>query len=208
MTRLSLIAALVLVTLASSVVCAWGQIPDPARSCWGWRNLACGDTKARVCPGGDESYMVAYIIDTFGNPIPGATVTAVFGSTCVVGLCQPVSGITGPDGYVQFSVCAGLNPTPAGCCVVTTAVTCLTITIPYCPTCPPPGGVCLPSDTRDWISPDLDADLVVGPLDFSLFVTDWLTGRCRTDYDCSGVVEALDYAVFAFHYLDDCATCW
>jgi len=199
MSRFLLVAALVLVSLAIVVATVWAQ-PNPLTSCWRWENPACGGAKALVCPGGDGSSIFVSIMDISGPPLAGATVTATITSPCDM-VCAPITGVTNTVGQVWLNVAAGVNtPTPP-CCVVMTEIVCMSTTIPWCPICAPPGGACVPIDSRDWISPDMNADCQVNPLDFSIFAVDWLGAACRTDYNCDIAINALDFTLFALHWL-------
>jgi len=178
----------------------WIPALDPANSSVEWNELVCDSTKAFVCPCGGGSSLRVTTRDQYGEPFRGVVVRWHPDATCRVCTCPPDTAVTDTNGVAILPIHAGLDVTAGpACCVVTTVVTCLGDTLPWKGT----GGSL--TDTREWLSPDMDADCEVGVADdFVILYTDWMTDACRTDFDCSGLVNATDYAIFAFHYEHAC----
>ncbi|MFH0778439.1 MAG: hypothetical protein V2A71_07380 [Candidatus Eisenbacteria bacterium] len=187
MTRLFCVAIMAAVLLAAP---AWASVPDPANSSVTWMSLT-PNGSAFVCWKGDGSWLDVYVRDQFNAPMNNVLVQVTFpnqvnGTIVLVGgVCQ---GFTVATGNVQIPIRAGLiNPTPAGMTAGTT-VTCL--------------GITLYTNIRGFVSPDVNGDLTVDPLDYGFFAADYLpVNGPRSDYDGNTVVDPLDYGIFANHYL-------
>lgn len=188
---------------------AWASIPDPMNSCWGWTYRIGGEARATVCPDGDGSFIVASVRDQYDAPMPGVIVTASFDANCDMTLCSPVEGITEEMGLAGLFVCAGYDVhnvlADTACCVVTTRVRCLGVTIPHCTSCPFPPAGCTETDIREWRFLDMSqatgSACTVEGLDYGIFSYDWQTSHCRSDFNDDGYVEGLDYSIFSQHWL-------
>jgi hypothetical protein len=182
-----MVAALAL-GLAESGACA---VPYPPNSDVDWHDLACGGTKAFVCPLGDGSWLRVVVRDQFNQPMVGVVVVATFTATCSMCLCLPVQGPTDSNGAVNLAIKSGLDVSggPA-CCAVTTKVSCI--------------GVVLYSAQKDWQSPDLNGDCAVNQADDSIVSGDLGSTARRSDFNCDGLVDSFDYALFAYHR----SHCW
>lgn len=155
------------------------------------------------------SYIYAHIVGKFDIPEVGATVTATFQATPAVALCKSVSGVTDSNGDVLLHVCGGLDVTGGtGCLSVRTTVWVYGYKVAYCETCPTDDTFdCSDTDLREWLSPDMNGDLAVNSLDFSIFASDWQKSACRSDFNCDGVVNSLDYSILASHWQHTCSRC-
>jgi hypothetical protein len=56
----------------------------------------------------------------------------------------------------------------------------------------------------EWLSPDMNGDSTVTVEDSLIFMDDWLTSACRSDFNCDGIVDGLDLAIFDAHYWHAC----
>ncbi len=170
------------------------QIPDMSYSHAAWQGLMCGDTVGFACPQGDGTALSVSIHDDTDQPIAGAHVVPAIHTDCDVCLCEPIAATTGPDGIAILPIHGGLDVSDGPeCCELTASVTCLGETVPW-------GGPGGPSaDTRSWLSPDLDGDCMVGASDYAIFSSDYITDACRTDYNCDGIVDALDLGTYGGH---------
>jgi hypothetical protein len=176
-------------------------LPDPDYCYADWLGLYCDSTRASVftCPEEDGSRILVNIRDEHANPISGAAVSFDIEATCDYCECNNTSILTDSMGYAHIDLDIGLDVRPSEeCCVVTTTVTCRGVVIPWLDGSP--------SDTRNWLSPDLNGDCVVNSVDENLFLNDFPSapGPCRTDYDCSDAVDVLDYAVLMSHMDHEC----
>jgi hypothetical protein len=159
------------------------QRPHQLYSSIVWHDLGCMD-KAFVCPAGDGSWFSASIRDDTNGPIPGAQVTVSFYG-CLLCLCEPISGITDAAGIVDFPLQAGIDATAmTNCCTMTMTVTCGEMDL---------------TDVRQWISPDLNGDCSTDEDDEPIFSSDFATDACRSDFDCNGIVDIVDFAIFVEH---------
>ncbi|KPJ60594.1 MAG: hypothetical protein AMJ46_06275 [Latescibacteria bacterium DG_63] len=212
MNRLFSILVLLAVTTGIPAAGAWASVPDPVNSGWTWANLECGFTKAFICPAADSFITSAIFVsvrDQFDAPMPGVLVEASFYDDGCLWLCEPVRSFTQVDGVALLLIYGGLDVSgDTACCVVETEVKCMGVGIPYCVHVLPEPQVCTPTDTREWLSPDMTQGLgsenKVEGLDYAIFSTDWLTASCRSDYNCDGEVEGRDYSMFARHWLHLC----
>jgi len=166
-----------------------------------WQSLVCDSTKAFVCPASSHvppndtclaSWMSVSLKDQFNVPMAGVRVDAVFDSRCALHLCSPASAVTDINGEANISISAGLDArADTACCPVRTRLQAL-------------GGVTLYENTMEWLSPDMNADSVVSVEDASILTGDWGSSACRSDYNCDGVVDELDWAMFEAHYGHAC----
>jgi hypothetical protein len=178
-------------------------VPDPNQSTVEWQSLVCDSTKAFVCPGNSEiwlddtchtSSLFVRVKEQFGMPLQGVEVCVYFeNTTCDLSSCRPVvTGYTDANAEVILPVRAGLDVSgDTACCSVVTRVECL--------------GVTLHSDTLQWLSPDMNGDSTVTVEDSLIFASDWLTTASRSDFNCDGMVDGLDLAIFDAHYWHACA---
>jgi len=174
------------------------QIPDMVHSHVDWINLECAAGKVFVCPQGDGTTIEISVRDTNNDPIDGAQVVPFFDGTCEGCLCEPISTLTGPGGTVTMTLYGGIDASASpDCCVITTTMYIGGQAIPWFATG-------LPSDTREFISPDLNGDCVVDVADNAIFTLDFGTNACRTDFDCDGFVTAVDFAIFGMHMGHSC----
>ena len=176
--------------IASMILSACSTSALAQQEWWNWVGLV--DGKVLVCPKGDGgTYIRAYL----GRS--GVIVTAFFWDDCH-NQCNAVGGVSGPDGYLSLYLPVGLDVTGGeNCCSVRIRLDIATgIFVPY------EGNQ--EWDTRDWLSPDMNGDLKVGGLDYSLWAQDWLSNACRSDFNCDGTVDAADYSVLALHWTHDC----
>jgi len=191
MSRFFIFIMILGVALALAQNSAWASIPYPPYCDIEWRDLGCAGTRVFVCPSGDGSWLHVFVVDQFGLPMIGVLVTATFNASCNMYPCSPVQGTTDTNGEVNLAIRAGLNVSggPA-CCGVMTTVRCM--------------GVVLYSDSRDWLSPDLNGDGAVGEPDRAIFLADRLSSACRSDFDCDGLVGMVDYDIFLWHLGHSC----
>jgi hypothetical protein len=165
-----------------------------------WHNLACDSTKAFVCPASSHvppndtclaSWISVSLTDQYGVPASGLPVDAVFDSRCAVHLCSRASAITDNNGEANIPIRAGLDArADTACCSVRTRLVVL--------------GIYLYDNTRQWLSADMNADSVVNLEDASVLNGDWGSSACRSDYNCDGAVDELDWAIFEAHYGHAC----
>ena len=168
-------------------------LPYPPNCSVAWINPVCGGTKALICPNGDGSSLEVTVRDAFNAPISGATVTAALATSCDTCMCGGVKGTTNGLGVAILTIHMGLDVSAhTACCVVTATVSCM--------------GITLATDTRQWLTPDLDGDCWVDYQDRDIFWDDWETAACRSDFDCDGTVYDGDYSVFMVHWGHACPT--
>jgi hypothetical protein len=172
-----------------------------------WHTLATDSNKVLVCPGVAEwpevdtcknAWVDVYVTDGGPclDPVGGVPVElTITSSTCDSLLCASLIAYTDANGYVRMyirgSVNAGAGP---GCCTVRTAVTCY-------------GGWQLfpePVNTLEWLSPDLNGDGIVDPLDVGILTGDFGTSACRSDFNCDGIVDEGDLDILEEHYRHSC----
>jgi hypothetical protein len=191
MSRLFIFIVVLGVALALAQNSAWASVPYPPNCTVEWRDLVCGGTKVFVCPSGDGSWLHVIVRDQFNQTMIGVLVTATFNASCNMYLCSPVQGTTDTNGEVNLAIRAGLDVSggPA-CCGVMTTVRGMNVT--------------LYSDSRDWLSPDLNGDGGVGEPDRAIFLADWPSSACRSDFDCDGQVGGYDYDIFLEHLGHSC----
>jgi hypothetical protein len=157
-----------------------------------WRNVSpCG--KPIVCPNGDASWIYVVIRDQFNRPMPGLDVTHTLASSCSLCQCQPITDTTNASGVANVTVKACIDQSASpNCCVVTTIVECEGVRIPWT------SGAW--SETGEMLSFDLNGDCNIDGADTTIFNGDYLTDACRTDYNCDGTVNLIDYADFSLHF--------
>ncbi len=158
------------------------QMADMANSHVDWINLECTD-KVFVCPWGDGSAITVSVRDVNDAPIAGVQVVPFFEGTCEGCICEPISVVTdalGTATMLTTTMFIGGQP------------------IPWL-------GTGLPSDTREFRSPDLNGDCTVDVLDNTIFMEDFGSTACRSDLDCDGTVTAIDFTFFSYHTDHSCA---
>jgi hypothetical protein len=194
LTALALTAVMVLGAAGTAAAA-----PDPTFSSCEWSFFLCdgeGD-KILACPAGDGAHIFVRVYDEFGDPYANAEVYASFTSTCQFCQCPPIPAITDAFGVALVNVYVGLaRAIQEDCCVVTTTVTCEGVTIPWVY-----GG---DTDSREWLSPDLNADCIVDDADQTIFMNRMGGTACANDYNCDGWIDVADAAWFTPHYLHAC----
>ncbi|UCF78867.1 MAG: T9SS type A sorting domain-containing protein [Candidatus Eiseniibacteriota bacterium] len=175
--------------------------PDPEHSTVEWLDPVCDSSKVFVCPGSYDvwfedtcrtSSLYVCVRNMYDMVLRNAEVCAFFDNpTCELSQCEPVVGYTDDNGVVILPVWAGLNISgDTACCSVRTTVKCTDVT--------------LYSDTLQWLSPDLNGDGGVSVEDSLIFVADWASAACRSDFNCDGIVDGLDLNIFGVHYWHAC----
>ncbi len=168
------------------------QIPDMAYSHVDWINLGCAD-RAFICPEGDGSAIGISVRDDADSPIPGAQIVPHFSGICAMCLCEPISVMTAPGGTAVLPLLGGVDASPGPpCCLITTTMSVNGQAIPWLAT----GN---PSDSREFLSPDLNADCAVDAIDTAIMSADFGTSACRTDFNCDGDVNLSDVAIMDAH---------
>lgn len=147
-----------------------------------------------VCPKGDPTggfdMLDVTVKDQFNLPISGQLVTVTWSNTTT--LCSAViSGTTNASGYVQLALKVGTNNPVALAPRITTNYTVMCM------------GTTIKTGSRTVMSPDLDCSPIVGGLDFALFALEYnkVGVGLKCDYNNDGKVDALDFAIFALHWL-------
>lgn len=185
MTRLFCVGILVVATLFA--VPAFASVPFAANCTVAWFGGPTS-TEVRLCPKGDWDALDVTVMDQFGLPIAGQTVTATLANATE--LCpSAISGITNASGYVRLAVKCGTLSTAFTRIVSGYTVTCMGYTI---------GG-----GTVDVMSSDYNCNPTVDALDFSFFAQDYLKVpvRPRSNFNNDGAVDALDYSLWSLHYM-------
>lgn len=194
-------------TLCVAVLAAWSaSAAEGATSCGCQAAGPSGTPTVLVCPQGDGpsladagAVITLVYTDTEGTPVPGlGPATLVGGCSGGIALCGPhltsdgvtdatgtttVSGVIaagGRDVEIQWSV--GNIPEPL--CLLQFAVVNL-------------------------VSPDINGDLAVDVVDFSIFANGYSSPPkaydARLDYNGDAAVDLLDFALFAQHFGHRCA---
>ncbi|MFH0778705.1 MAG: FlgD immunoglobulin-like domain containing protein, partial [Candidatus Eisenbacteria bacterium] len=176
-------------------------MPYPPNCTAEWQNLVCDGDKVFVSPGcspfaeGDTcfaSWLRIVVRDQFNQPMPDIAVDVCFESQCKVGLCAYATDTTSSNGEIFLSIEAGVDVSGGtGCCQVTAKA------FSY--------GIQLYEGTMEWLSADMNADSLVNEADSSMFYDDWLTSACRSDFNCDGIVNDLDWMVFAPNFGRGCS---
>lgn len=159
-----------------------------------------------ICPQGDGSLLsdggneiCVTVRDANGNPIAGILATDFWLTGCTdLCLCGG-SGSSNADANTdvngQTTISGGIA---AGGCDTGLYVVCQGTLIG----CPP---TCLAIDVH---SPDLDCNLAVDLVDFSLFSSNFpsppKTYDACMDYDCDGDIDLVDFSIFAQHWQHHC----
>lgn len=201
MNRQFWVAMLLVAGVAIATANAWASVPDPMNSTVEWRRLVCNDTKAFVCPAGDGSTMFVTLRDQFNAPMAGILVQASFDADCDMCVCYVPAAFTDMNGEAYLAMQAGLHypgplvPDPTPCCVVTTTVRAL--------------GVTLHTDTKEWLSPDMTqtpgSECYVEGMDYASIAWNTVYYACRSDFNCDGVVDSLnDMTTFQAHWHHTC----
>ncbi len=144
-----------------------------------------------VCPGGDGTRLEITLRDSGGNLIPDHLLELNFALTsCTpVGTCptsRTIEASTDSNGYLEIQPYLG----EATCCDALMEVS------------SPSAAVTLFTSTDEWKSFDLDGDCFVGPADSTIFAAAFMTTTCASNFNSpgGGVVDLVDYALFASHY--------
>lgn len=182
---------------------AWASVPDLGYSTT-WKTVP---GTIMFCPAGDGSTLDIEIRDQFNMAMGGVLVNVTVDIDCPDLVCcvdlptwlPDTTFTTDVNGRVPIITfpCGRHQPDDTTCCTIDTQVSCL--------------GVTLFSGTYDLTTPDMtqapgppSSALYVEGLDYSIFAGDWLSERCRTDYNADGDVEGLDFSIFAGHWLHVC----
>jgi len=174
--------------------------PDPGHCSATWGELAEDGETPLVCPGGDGSVIGVLIRDKHNEPIGDALVTAEILPDCGACRCETVTARTESlAGFAAIPVSMGLDRSMnTSCCEVSVSVRCEMVTIAWSGT----GGAL--ADARPWVSPDLNGDCYVDMSDFFMLNGDMGTTACRTDFNCSGLVDTADSRIFTAHFAQTC----
>jgi hypothetical protein len=162
-----------------------------------WVNPVDLDTLIIVCPAGDAQTMMDVTVrDQFNLPVANQNVTASFVDARV--LEDPITGVTDVNGYVRLTIKAGLDNSAGRQPRVYSnwSVVCM--------------GVTLKTASTYLVSPDMTqavgSETLVESLDDAMFRNDYgfgLVGLQRSDLNGDSVVDPLDNAIFAIHWLDN-----
>jgi hypothetical protein len=121
-----------------------------------------------------------------------------FSSACDMCECWPYYAYTDSNGIADFLLPGGLDASDTTeCCVVTVMATVYNDTIPW-------GEPDSLLNILHWVSPDLNGDCEVTSEDSIIFIQDYFTSACRSDFDGDGMVSLTDYMIFANHYGHSC----
>lgn len=167
-----------------------------------------------VCPQGDgtrfddpskcDAIVSVTVRDAVGHPVSSIPADDfwVIGCNYQLVLCGGGHAIdadsaTNGDGKTTIS-----GATAAGGCDVGLSVVVYGVVIEDSATCT--YNVCLPYAVK---SPDINGDLVVDIVDFSLFAVAYgpppIYDACK-DYNCDGAIGLVDFSIFAQHFLHGC----
>jgi hypothetical protein len=174
-----------------------GLVPRSYTGYVDWTNHLCGGSKAFISPTLGESALYVELVDEYGYPVQDAEVTAHLDATCEMCFCSPLTAITDENGSAYIPIHGGLRLADTDCCLVNTTVTYQWNSLRWAEDDSL-------SDTREWLSIDLDGDCRVDNQDQYLFSQDYGSSACRTDYDCSGTVDYEDYDFFSAHMNEGC----
>jgi len=160
-----------------------------------------------VCPQGD-GYDLASIgatisVTVLAGPAPGIPIPGILasdfwlvGCTGSLVLCGGSGSINadGPTDAAGFTTISG-RLSGGGCDTAGLLVVVQGVII----------GGCLPIVT---VSPDINGDMNVDLIDFATFAMSYPSPPkpyvACLDFDCSGAIGLLDFAVFGMHYLHEC----
>ena len=189
MTRLFCIGIVAAAVLFA--VPAFASVPLPANCDVSWYLPVDLDTLILVCPSGDgQTKLDVTIRDQFNLPVTGQIVTASFADARVIE--GAISGVTDANGYVRLALPAGLDCSAGRQPRVYSEWSVSSM------------GITIRTATTYLVSPDLNGDGVVSPLDNALFVNDYgaIVGLQRCDFNGDSSVGPLDNAQFIAHYGD------
>ncbi len=177
------------------------ETPDPSNSWADWANLAPGGASVFACPGGDGSVVGVLLRDRDNNALTNTLVTFEFAAGCASCRCQTVTAFTDSiAGVAIMPATMGLDRSVlTSCCEVTATVRCRDILIPWSGT----GGAL--ADSREWISPDLNGNCLIDAVDYMMFTYDVGTNFCRSDFNCSGLVDTTDFNILSAHFGHGCS---
>jgi hypothetical protein len=130
--------------------------------------------------------------DQFNLPIAGWEVCAdVTSPDTSLYVCSAISGITDHNAEVELEIPVGFGQTTTDCRSAEVKVYAAYGWLMY-------------DSTKTVLSPDLNGDRLVDREDSLIFAGDYGTSACRSDFDCSGVVDGPDWSVLSAHYGHGC----
>jgi hypothetical protein len=157
-----------------------------------------GDGRVFICPGGGGSWLHVEAYHANGDPMQNTFVRFDFDSPCYICECWPYYAYTDSNGVVDFLMPGGIDASDTtACCVVTVTATVYSDTIPW-------GEPDSLLNTLKWVSPDLNGDCEVSSEDSLIFMQDYFTSACRSDFDGDGMVSLTDYVYLANHFGHSC----
>ena len=163
-----------------------------------------------VCPAGDGhalrdqgATIFVTAIDFPGNPIPAIAAADwwLIGCNSGLALCTNAGSINA-DGITDINGQTSIGDAiKAGGCDTGLAVVLQAVTFTQWPACAV--WECHPIAAR---SPDVNGDLVVDLVDFSIWAPSFLSAAAPACHDFSfdGVVDVVDFGIFGAHYLHSC----
>ena len=189
---LSLVVMLLVLPLA-----AQAGDPDPDNSYAEWRDTAGGSGKPLICPSGDGSYVFVILRDSGGLPVIGRYVTLDTAPVYGCSACRDTilcEGYTDSSGEVIFVIRNGWDRSGnTSCCDIWSAVHSNEVEIRFIDS----GAH---DDVRKTVSVDLNGDCDVNDDDETIFLSDYGSSACRSDFDADGWVGMGDWVVFSGHY--------
>jgi hypothetical protein len=188
--------SLVVMLLALPLAAQAGD-PDPDNSYAEWRDTAGGSGTPLICPGGDASYVFVRLRDSGGLPVVGRYVTLDTAPMYGCNACRDAilcEGYTDSNGEVVFVIRNGYDRSDnTSCCDVWTAVHSNEVEIRFIDS----GAH---DDVRKTVSVDLNGDCEVSDDDEAIFLSDFSTSACRSDFNADGMVAMSDWGIFSIHY--------
>lgn len=164
-----------------------------------WNDLVPGG-KAFSCLNGEGSSLSITVRDGSGNPLPGVEVEGELVTSCDLCQCVPFRATTDSIGQLVFPLRVGVDASlDSSCCAVSVTLTAAGDTIAW------RGTNEALTDTRDWVSPDLDGSCTVNTGDIAIFNLDANTQACRSDFDGNGFVDIMDLGILALHNNHTCS---
>lgn len=142
-----------------------------------------------ACPCGE---MDSFDVMVFEQPaVPTSVITVVMNGEPGVCICpghSPQSKVEGPSGIVWFTFYHLGGHGGVSFSAETTT----------------PGVEPVTSPMYLMKSPDINGDCVVNLIDFGIFGRDFMHFEFRSNYDCYGAVDMIDFARFTQHFLHWC----
>jgi hypothetical protein len=211
---------LVFLSLIAAALLCWQFMPAGVDNANSGIVYSCSSTAAGtgccylICPQGDGTRFddipeCGAIISVHAADLTGAPIAGIIGNDiwlvgCTGGicLCGGAGSINADSATSAFAAVAG-NTTISGDLAAGGCDNGFNVVIQGvlvgCPT------TCLPYDIK---SPDINCDLIVDIIDLAQFATIYTTqpGGYTTcaDFDCSGTIDIVDFAIFGIHYLHAC----